>query len=243
MDLLDQLMNHTSVRKFTKEKLSSAIKKQLVLSAQSGSSSNFIQSYSIIEVTDPQKLEIIEGLSNCFGYVKDAGAFYVFIADLNKHAQILTQQDHSLAALKNEEAFTVSVVDTTIAAQTLSVYAESLGLGICYIGGIRNDLFKMAELLELPEYTFPLFGLSVGYPAEKNEVKPRLPLQDIQHVDRYQPMTEERISAYDHLMQDYYGQRSSNSADADWSRKMLAHFYEPRRPQTKEFLKKQGFLF
>lgn len=243
MDLLDQLMNHTSVRNFTKEKLSPAMKQQLFLSAQSGSSSNFVQAYSIIEVVDPQKLEIIENLSNCFGYVKDAGAFFVFVADLNKHAQILARQKHSLDALKNEEAFTVAVVDTTIAAQTMSVYAESLGLGICYIGGIRNDLFKMAELLELPEYTFPLFGLSVGYPAEKNEVKPRLPLQDIHHMDRYQTMTIDQLSAYDQLMQGYYAQRSSNAADADWSRKMATHFYEPRRPQTKAFLKKQGFSF
>ncbi len=243
MDLLKQLLSHTSVRKFAKDKLSPRLKDQLLCAAQSGSSSNFVQAYSIIEVTDPQKLAAIEELANGFGYIKDAGAFYVFVADLNKHAQILTQHQQPLEALKNEESFIVSVVDTTIAAQTMAVYAESVGLGICYIGGIRNDLFKMAELLELPEYTFPLFGLSVGYPARKNEVKPRLPVEDIQHTDSYQPLSSERIDAYDQLMEDYYAGRTTNAADADWSKKILAHFHEPRRAHTTKFLKKQGFEF
>ncbi|MGM0215243.1 oxygen-insensitive NADPH nitroreductase [Enterococcus sp. AZ109] len=243
MDLLKQLLSHTSVRKFSHDKLSPRIKDQLLCAAQSGSSSNFVQAYSIIEVTDPQKLAAIETVANGFGYIKDAGAFYVFVADLNKHAQILTQHQQSLEALKNEESFIVSVVDTTIAAQTMAVYAESIGLGICYIGGIRNDLFKMAELLELPEYTFPLFGMSVGYPGKKNEVKPRLPLEDVHQTNCYQSLSAEKIAAYDQLMEDYYAGRSANAGDADWSRKMLAHFHEPRRTHTTEFLKKQGFEF
>ena len=59
----------------------------------------------------------------------------------------------------------VSVIDAALAAQNMSIAAESMGLGICYIGGIRNNLNEVSELLETPEYVLPLFGLVVGQPA------------------------------------------------------------------------------
>ncbi|GAB6927369.1 hypothetical protein JCM10914A_13520 [Paenibacillus sp. JCM 10914] len=37
------------------------------------------------------------------------------------------------------ENFIVATVDTALAAQNAAVAAESLGLGIVYIGGLRND--------------------------------------------------------------------------------------------------------
>ncbi|TKV35119.1 NADPH-dependent oxidoreductase, partial [Citrobacter sp. TBCS-11] len=80
---------------------------------------------------------------------------------------------------------TVAIVDTTIAAQNMTVAAESMGLGICYIGGIRNDTSKVAELLNLPELTLPLFGLTIGLPNSRNEVKPRLPKANILSVNGY----------------------------------------------------------
>ena len=33
----------------------------------------------------------------------------------------------------------VTVIDAALAAQNAAIAAESMGLGICYIGGIRNQ--------------------------------------------------------------------------------------------------------
>ena len=38
----------------------------------------------------------------------------------------------------------------------MAIAAESMDLGICYIGGIRNDLDTVAKRLSLPELTVPL---------------------------------------------------------------------------------------
>lgn len=78
------------------------------------------------------------------------------MADWYRQAQILRAENKDVKALRNMEALTVAIVDTTIAAQNMTVAAESMGLGICYIGGIRNDTSKVAELLNLPELTLPL---------------------------------------------------------------------------------------
>lgn len=88
--------------------------------------------------------------------MNQTGVFYVFVADWYRQAQILRAENKDVKALRNMEALTVAIVDTTIAAQNMTVAAESMGLGICYIGGIRNDTSKVAELLNLPELTLPL---------------------------------------------------------------------------------------
>lgn len=91
------------------------------------------------------------------------------MADWYRQAQILQTENKNVKALQNMEALTVAIVDTTIAAQNMAIAAESMGLGICYIGGIRNDIAKVADLLDLPELTVPLFGLTIGMP--KHEMK------------------------------------------------------------------------
>ena len=55
------------------------------------------------------------------------------------------------------------------------VALESLGLGGCFIGGLRNGIAKADQALGLPENVYPVLGLAFGHPAFKNEVKPRLP--------------------------------------------------------------------
>ena len=54
--------------------------------------------------------------------------------------------------------------------------AESLGLGICYIGSIRNNTQAVIELLGLPRLVFPVTGMTLGWPAAEPLIRPRLPL-------------------------------------------------------------------
>ena len=43
-------------------------------------------------------------------------------------------------SLESVERFMVAVVDASLAAQNTAIAAESMDLGICFIGGIRNNL-------------------------------------------------------------------------------------------------------
>ncbi len=241
MDVFNQFINHTSVRNFTGEPLSDNLKAQLIQVAQSGASSNFVQAYSIIEIKDPQKLATIEEIAGAPNYITKTGVFYLFVADLYKHQQLLEQAELSNHALTTMEPFIVSVVDTTIAAQNMVTYAESQGLGICYIGGIRNDLSAIAKLVSLPKLTFPLFGLTIGYPESRNDVKVRLPQSAILSTDHYQPLTKQLVDQYNQTTAAYYAQRGSNQQETNWQTKMTAFFREPRRPDVADFMKRQGF--
>ena len=45
----------------------------------------------------------------------------------------------------------------------------------CLLGSLRNDVARVREILDLPDYVFPLFGMAVGEPAEDENgaAKPR----------------------------------------------------------------------
>lgn len=238
MNAIDLMKAHVSVRSFEDRALPQEVKDQLIQAAQSGSSSNFVQAYRILEISDKDVLEELAVLSNSAAYVRQSGVFYVFVADLHVHAQLLKEAGQDTAGVENLESLLVGVVDTTIAAQNMTLAAESLDLGVCYIGGIRNDLKRVAQLLCLPKHTLPLFGLTIGYPLERNEVKPRRHMETVLNVDRYE---EADLSAYNQETAAYYASRGSNQAETNWSLKMTDFFSVIRRPEVAEFVKEQGF--
>lgn len=139
------------------------------------------------------------------------------------------------------EALLVATIDTTIAAQNMATAAESMGLGICYIGSLRNNIKQVANLLNLPDFTIPLFGMTIGVPATKNELKPRLPKTNQVATNSYDNQSFNDLTAYDKKVKDYYTNRKTNPSDTSWTDKNLAIFKEVHRPDVAEFLKAQGF--
>ncbi|MFQ3563315.1 NADPH-dependent oxidoreductase [Pseudolactococcus paracarnosus] len=238
---IPNLTEHVSVRDFKDIPLSAEIKEQLSLAARSASSSHFVQSFSIIEITDMTLRTQLADITESAPYVKQTGAFYVFVADLYRQSTLLTKQGKSLDGLSNMESLLVSIVDTTIAAQNMVVAAEAMELGICYIGGIRNDVEKVADLLNLPKYTLPLFGLTIGIPNSKNKVKPRLLAKNQVSQNSYPTAQFADLSEYDDLSKAYYADRDTNQKTRSWSQQNIAFFQTIRRPEIADFLKKQGF--
>ena len=61
-----------------------------------------------------------------------------------------------------------------------------MGYGIVYLGSLRNDVARVREILNLPDYTFPLFGMAVGEPSDEEMGHlNRLPFKHIFHKDQY----------------------------------------------------------
>ncbi|MCY9807437.1 oxygen-insensitive NADPH nitroreductase [Lentilactobacillus senioris] len=235
------IKNHSSVRSFKDEPLSDEVKTQLLDAAKAGSSSHFIQATSIIEITDKQIKNELADLSNSAPYIKTTGSFFVFIADLYRDAEILKTNHQSLAAVANMEALIAGVVDTTIAGENMALAAEALDLGICFIGGIRNDLQRVSELLKLPKFTVPIFGLTVGIPNQRSEIKPRLPKANTIFQNQYDFKAATDLRKYTKKTAAYYAERETNQQDVNWTQKMQEFFAEPSRQDVADFIREQGF--
>lgn len=239
---IKQLTDHVSVRAFKDTPLTDSQKETLVTAARSGSSSNFVQAFSIIDISDAALRTELAAITNSTPYVNQTGVFYVFVADLYRQATLLEANGESLAGIQSMESLMVSIVDATIAAQNMAVAAESLDLGICYIGGIRNDIDKVAKLLDLPPFTVPVFGLTIGHPVSKNDPKPRMPQKNQVAENHYPREQFANLGAYEEQTAAYYAKRGVNAQETSWSEKNILFFKEMRRPEVAEFLKKQGFL-
>lgn len=209
--ILEQLTHHRSIRHFENKSLSSEQVAQLVDAAQHASTSTFLQQYSIISVTDPETLKQIAKITG-HGWMLNAGHYFVMIADQYRNLKIAQQNDADAYILHTTDKFLASTFDVAIATENIMVAAESMGLGGTIMGSVLNDPRKMIELLDLPELTFPLLGIALGYPKDKPELKPRLPKSAFHFSNHYNlgGNFQPELLQYDQLVSEYYKERSTN---------------------------------
>jgi len=195
-DVIRLIASHRSVRSYRPDPLPAGLIEVLVTAAQSASTSSNLQTYSIIAVQNPENKRLLAEWSNN-PFAAEAPLMMVFCPDLHRLELVCKRQGYEFAD-RDMEMFIQAVVDTALAAQTMAIAAESLGLGICYLGGIRNQVAKVAELLRLPPRTFALFGMTIGYPAEPSRVRHRLPMDVVLHREEYSDEgLEDGLSRYD----------------------------------------------
>ena len=235
------LRSHRSIRAFVDEPLDDDVVADIVRSGLSAATSSNLQATTVIRVRDTDKRRRISEVAGGQQQILTAGAFMVWCADLARTRKACEMAGGTMTSGMTEQ-FIIATVDVALAAQNAVVAAEAQGLGICYIGAIRNDPQTVADLLELPDHVYPVFGLCIGVPAQDPEVKPRLPIEVVLKDDVYRDDgDEERIAAYDETMRAYYRTRSGGTKDSSWTEEMARLVDGERRPHMREFLAKRGF--
>jgi hypothetical protein len=149
------------------------------------------------------------------------------------------------------ENFLIAAIDMSIAAQNAALAAESLGLGICYIGSIRNNPIEVIAMLGLPRLTFPITGMTLGWPDKQSNIKPRLPLQTVLHWETYdRAIEDDDLRAYDATMIAtgiYKGRqvpvpgRPEEMEGYSWMEHSARRVSQALRTELCAALKKQGF--
>jgi nitroreductase len=240
--IIDLLTEHRSIRKFTSSPIDAALFQRLVEAGQAAASSSFLQGVTIMRVTDPNKRAAFKEITGGQAYVEAAPEFLVFCADLSRPMRCCTEHGGSPSEGLTEH-FIIATVDVALYAQNVAVAAESAGLGICYIGAIRNNAARSAELLGLPQQVYPVFGMCIGWPDQDPEVKPRLPVSVVLKENSYSIDGEaEAIAAYDEEMRTYYATRSANIKIQGWSEQMAGLLGKESRLHMRPFLESKGFL-
>lgn len=243
-EMIQLMKEHRSVRHFEDKRLTKEQIKEIVTAAQSASTSSFVQAYSIIGVSDQQKKEKLAELAGNQGFVADSGHFFVFCADLHRHEVIAELEGIDLTeSIESTEKFMVALIDAALAAENASLAAESMGLGICYVGGLRNQLQEVSEVLKTPDHVIPLFGLAVGYPAKRNAQKPRLPMDHIYHENEYEQDKDlyiQELQAYNEVISAYYKERTAGKRDDTWTSQIAGMFERKKRMYMKQFVQEKG---
>lgn len=243
-ETLSLLMNHRSIRKFTDQQVTGEQLSAIVTAGQMASTSSNVQAYSVIAVTAPALKQQLAELAGNQAYIEQCPVFLVWCADLYRLKKCTEPYVQGKPTYEDStENFLVASLDAALAAQNAAVAAESLGLGIVYIGGIRNQIGKVSELLRLPELVYPVFGMCVGFPDQEPGQRPRLPQAAVLHRNTYDAVTTvEQVKLYDETMVQYLKERTGGQKATPWSEIMADRLANPIRLHMKSFLESKGFL-
>lgn len=237
-EIIQLLQKHRSIRKFKDHPVTDAQLRAIITSAQAASTSSNMQAYSIIHVTDNSLKSQLAAFAGNQAYVSECPLLLVWCADLHRYAQAAHRHTDT-PITGNAENLIVATVDVALAAQNAAIAAESLGLGVVYIGGLRNKPAEVSQLLGLPQLVYPVFGMCIGMPDQEPLERPRLPLEAVYHENRYTAI-EAAVTRYDETVRDYMNARTGGKVDTTWSKEMAGKALRPRE-HMKAFLNSQGF--
>ncbi len=198
-DAIGLMLAHRSVRAYRPGPLPEGLLETLLAAGQSASTSSNMQSWSVVAVSDPAQKDRLAALSQDQAYVRECALFLCFVADTSRARRLAAREGLDLPSLAYMETFLTAATDCAFAGQNMVLAAESLGLGCCYIGALRNHPEAVAQELGLPEGAAPVFGLCIGHedPARVTAVKPRLPQSAVLHHGRYDAEDAGPVAGYD----------------------------------------------
>lgn len=237
MTALTELMKkHVSVRSFTGEVIPEEDLTEILKAGQAASSWKNFQSYSIIKVRSQETKQAIYDLQQQ-PWILSCDTFLLMVGDL-KRAELATKLHTEHFHADGAENLLISSVDTALVGQNILLAAESMGYGGVMIGLVRQSSKELSDLLHLPDYTYPIFGIALGVPKRHNPVKPRLPLEAVVFEERYQEQDVQVIHDFDAVQTEYAGARQTEL----WSERIAQQFGAPESPVTAEHLKQQKLL-
>ncbi|MGE3832520.1 MAG: NADPH-dependent oxidoreductase [Parvibaculaceae bacterium] len=243
-DALDVMLSHRSVRSYRKEPLAPGYLELIVAAAQSAPTTSNLQAWSVIAVEDTDRKARLATFAAGQRHIFEAPLLLIFVADLARLRAISAEKGLPGAGLNYMEAFIFAVADAAFAAQNAVVAIESLGLGCCYIGAMRNKPQAVADELSLPDETMVVFGMTVGYPdpSVETDVKPRLPQSVVLHREKYGQVQENLIAGYDEIMRGF--KSDQNMRMVDWTEQAATRVKDEAaltgRHVLKDFLQKRG---
>jgi len=236
---LETILSHRSIRRYQPDPIPEEDIRRAVEAGQAASTSSAVQAYCAIQVRDEAARRRLVDLTGGQTKVARCGSFFVICGDARRHR--IAAQTHDRPYETHLEGFLLAVIDATLFAQNFSLALESMGYGVCYIGGLRNDLPAVDELLELPEGVYPLYGLCAGLPDERPMARPRLDPSSVLFCDRYpdDETVREQLREYDMRYIAYLRRRDGGEGKA-WSEVMAKRFATPAREGVGAYYRGKG---
>lgn len=247
---ITQIYQHASVRSYKPDPIPREMIETIVAAGLRSSTSSNLHMVSAIAITDAAKREQLAELCGQQKHIRQAPVFLAWCADLSRLERICQWRGYEQVA-DYVENFLLAAVDTAIFMQTAALAAESLGLGMCYIGAIRNNPQQVIDLLALPRLVFPISGMTLGWPSRPHSPRPKLPVRAVLHWETYQTAGEASAwREYDEAMIAtgiYQGRQvaipgQSGEMEAyGWSEHSARRVTQPYRVGLRDVLEKQGF--
>lgn len=241
-ETIQYMMNRTSVRHFTGEKIDSHILKTILRAAQQAPTSINGQQISVIYTQDKTIIEQIAQIAGGQPQIAAGDVFVTIVADFYRTGQALKNRGKEQKFLESIDAILTGSVDAGIMVEAISTAAESFGIGNTIIGGIRRDPQAMIDLLQLPEQTFPIVGIILGMPDKEkaSPVKPRVAFESFAMENVYdRQKVVSGVVEYDDTLSAYFNKQGISRVNSYST--SLELYTNKLFDEERKVIKKQGF--
>ncbi|MGL5721390.1 MAG: nitroreductase family protein [Brevinema sp.] len=247
---LDFMKERHTVRGFDLSRpISDEVLNEVLLATRQAPTAINAQNVSVLVLRDKAAknyvMEYSKGAGGVQKHIGEAPVLLIFLIDFHKVNQGMKLSGNSLGIQQNINGVLVGATDVGIAIGAATVAAETLGLGTCILGSIRNnDMSDFIKHFNLPPLVFPVCGMTLGYPnaaEQKMGTKPRLPMPTFAHYEKYDTSLytdfASTVKQYDKALSDWVGQPMS------WTDYPNIAYNQARHDHIAKNLKDQGFTF
>ena len=162
MDVTTAIRTRRSVRRYKKKDIPDNVLKEILEAARLAPSAANRQAWELIVVKDPEQKAGLVPFCKNQKFVEECSVFLVAVED--------PQQKWSR-------------VDVSIMMDHITLTAHEKGLGTCWIGAFDKE--KVGEALGVPGNRTVAVCLTLGYPDESPEARPRKSMDELVYVNRY----------------------------------------------------------
>lgn len=180
------LLNRRSYRNYNGQNIDKKIIDDVIKVAQRSATSMNGQQISVVVIDDKEVFKQIAEVNWNQQHIIDCEYFIVFIVDYNRPGAELGDE----LELKNHiESVMVGGIDAGIMAQSVELLLQEEEIGTCMIGGIRNNMLRIKELLNITGNAYPVLGMTVGkvntFENDDNLLRPRVSFDSFAFNNKY----------------------------------------------------------
>lgn len=175
--VMEVLMKRKSVRAYEEREIEPEIRAEILKATLRAPTAGNLMLYSILEITDQAMKDRLAITCDHQPFIARAPMVWIFLADYQRWYDYFLASGVEQMCIRNqvsmqkpeESDLLLACCDALIAAQNAVIAAESFGIGSCYIGDIMEQYETHREMLDLPQYVFPIGMLVFGYPTRQQK--------------------------------------------------------------------------
>jgi nitroreductase len=247
-ETLNLIESRKSVRSYLHQAPSREERDAIVHAALRAPTAGNMMLYSILEIEDQAIKDRLAVTCDHQPFIAKAPLVLMFLADYQrwfdffKHSGVeeLAQRMGTPLRRPQEGDLMLAISDALIAAQTAVLAAESMGIGSCYIGDIIENYEVHRELLQLPEYVFPIGMVCFGFPTENQKLRAqpsRYSESLIVFKDRYRRLGPDDFARMERETPAREASEAANTGQQVYLRKYAPDFMLEMNRSVREILK------
>jgi len=202
--VMEVLMKRRSIRAYEDRKIPPEVRAEILKATLRAPTAGNMMLYSILEITDQSMKDKMAITCDNQPFIARAPLVWIFLADYQRWydyfissgvEEICAQRQIPLQKPEEADLF-LACCDALIAAQNAVIAAESFGIGSCYIGDIMEQYETHRDMLNLPQYVFPIGMLVFGYPTQQQKeggYTPRFDDKFILFENQYRHLNKEEF--------------------------------------------------